>query len=93
MYSADEFIASFLNFLNCDLPGLRGKRSHPILADTHLFESGILDSLSILHVMAFIERYTGTPVADELILPAIFQTPRTITAMFATRSPTKIISQ
>ena len=54
----------------------------PITADCLLFENGTLDSLSILHVLAFIEHLTGGPVPDEMIVPENFRSARRIAETF-----------
>jgi acyl carrier protein len=54
----------------------------PITADCLLFENGTLDSLSILHVLAFIEHLTGGQVPDEMIVPENFRSARRIAETF-----------
>jgi acyl carrier protein len=54
----------------------------PITADSLLFENGALDSLSVLHLLAFIEHLTGRPVPDEMIVPENFRSARRIAEAF-----------
>lgn len=82
--SAEDFTVHLLDFINHTLPRLdrRGRTWLAVSADTALFESGLLDSLSILHLMAAIEELTGRPVPDELVLMKHFQTVTAITDTF-----------
>jgi acyl carrier protein len=82
--NTETFLERFLTFLNDLLPGLRGKPNpeERIAADSLLFENGTLDSLSILHVLAFIEHQIGAPVPDDMIVPANFRSPRRIAEAF-----------
>lgn len=78
------FEIALLRFVNEVLPTLdrRGRTWSPVAADTPLFESGLLDSLSILHLIAEVERLTGSPVPDHLVLMKHFRTVQAITATF-----------
>ncbi|MBV8586011.1 MAG: hypothetical protein JO331_11600 [Verrucomicrobia bacterium] len=78
--ASTDFEPRLLRFLNHDLPLLdRRKRAYPtILGDTQLFETGLIDSLSILHLLAFIEQEIGSPVPDSWISPQHFRTPQAI---------------
>ena len=74
-----------LHFVNGVLPTLdAGKAlpSEPIEADTPLFETNRLDSLSILHLIAAIEDLTGEPVPDAKVTMKHFQSIETITTAF-----------
>jgi acyl carrier protein len=84
MNTSEEFLERFLAFLNDLLPDLRGKPNpgERIAPDSKLFENGTLDSLSILHVLAFIERQIGAAVPDDLIIPENFRSPRAIAETF-----------
>lgn len=86
--SAVEFEAALRRFINDVLPTLdrRGRTRNPVAIDTPLFESGLLDSLSILHLIAEVERLTGCPVPDHLVLMKHFRTVQAITATFHTPS-------
>ena len=81
--ASTDFEMSLLHFLNHDLPLLdRRKRSYPVMVgDTPLFETGLIDSLSILHLLAFIEQEIGCAVPDSWISPQHFRTPQAIVDM------------
>jgi acyl carrier protein len=81
--ASTDFETSLLHFLNHDLPLLdRRKRSYPLIAgDTPLFETGLIDSLSILDLLAFIEQKIGCAVPDSWISPQHFRTPQAIVDM------------
>lgn len=42
--------------------------------DGSLFESGIIDSLGVLHLVAFLEERYGLHVEDEELIPENFET-------------------
>lgn len=74
-----------LHFVNEVLPGLDpgNPLSHePIEADTPLFQTNRLDSLSILHLIAAIEELSGEPVPDSKVTMKHFQSIETITLAF-----------
>lgn len=84
--SADsaDFEAALLRFINEVLPGLdrRGRKWERVSADTPLFESGLLDSLSILHLLAQVEQLSGRTVPDHLVVMKHFRTVQAIAATF-----------
>ena len=75
-----RFEDELIEFINRDL--LRG-RPHRVEADTYLFESGLVDSLKILQLIAFIEVRTGREIPDRDVVMAHFRSPRAIAAKFA----------
>jgi acyl carrier protein len=83
-----DFETALLRFINEVLPTLdrRGRTWTPVAAGTPLFESGLLDSLSILHLIAQVEQLTGRPVPDCLVLMKHFRTVQAITATFWKRT-------
>lgn len=87
---AAQFQARLLHFINEVLPGLdRHARIRPcVSATTPLFAGGLLDSLSILHLIAAIEELTGRAVPDRLVVMKHFQTVQTITGTFWPMTPT-----
>jgi acyl carrier protein len=78
------FEAALLRFINIVLPTLdrRGRTWAPVTADTPLFESGLLDSLSILHLIAQVEQLTGCPVPDHLVVMKHFRSVQAIATTF-----------
>lgn len=86
--SPAEFSARLLHFINHELPRLdrRGRAWLPVASDTPLFEGGVLDSLSILHLIAAIEDLRGRPVPDGMVVMKHFQSADAITAAFCTPS-------
>ena len=82
--TADEFETCLLHFVNEVLPKLdrRGRVWEPVGTDTPLFESGLLDSLSILHLIARVEELTGGTVPDQLVVMKHFRTVAAMTAAF-----------
>ena len=85
---ATHFSARLLHFINHTLPCLdrRGRKWESVAPTTPLFATGLLDSLSILHLIAAIEEFTGQRVPDELVVMKHFQTVEAITAAFAERT-------
>ena len=85
---ATHFSARLLHFINHTLPRLdrRGRNWESVAATTRLFATGLLDSLSILHLIAAIEEITGQRVPDEWVVMKHFQTVEAITAAFGQRS-------
>lgn len=82
--SMDEFRERLLRFINEVLPRLdrHGRTYPPVEATTPLFASGLLDSLSILHLITAIEQLSGRPVPDELVVMKHFATVKAMTAAF-----------
>ena len=82
--SAAEFAARLLHFINCELPRIQPRAGQApwVAEDTPLFATGLLDSLSILHLIAVIEGLTGRRVPDELVVMKHFQTVGAVTATF-----------
>jgi acyl carrier protein len=61
----------------------------PVADETSLLESGILDSLSLLQLVVFLEGRFGVTVGDADLLPEHFETVNTICAYLRTREPEK----
>ncbi len=61
----------------------------PLADETSLLESGILDSLSLLQLVVFLEGRFGITVGDADLLPENFASVNTICAYLRTREPVK----
>jgi len=59
----------------------------PLTSDTALLESGILDSLSLLQLVVFLEERFGITIGDADLLPHNFETVDTICAYLRAREP------
>lgn len=59
----------------------------PLTNDTPLLESGILDSLSLLQLVVFLEERFGITVGDTDLLPQNFETVNSICAYLRSREP------
>lgn len=55
-------------------------RHRTLAPDDHLLENGILDSLGVLDLVAYLEREFGIDVGDEDLLPENFETLGRLTA-------------
>ena len=80
---------ALLTLVNEELPRLHGRSEEEwprIEEDTLLFETGRLDSLSVLHLIGVIEDHLGGPVPDWLVSMKYFQSIRTITETFSHES-------
>jgi len=77
-------MAALLHFINQTLPQLdrRGRMWSPVNADTPLFATGLLDSMSIIHLITFVEQARGELVPDRLIVMKNFQTANAIADAF-----------
>ncbi|HJR59893.1 MAG TPA: acyl carrier protein [Vicinamibacterales bacterium] len=72
-------IDNLLEFVRHDL--LHG-RDVEVDADTSLFEQGMVDSLGILRLIAFLEIQIDRPIADAEVVMEHFRTIRTIDRRF-----------
>ncbi len=73
------FTDALLRFVREDL--LEG-RDVPIDPDTYLFEDGVVDSLGILTLIAFVERHSGRTIPDSEVVMEHFRSIRTIAHRF-----------
>jgi len=65
-----------IDFVNDVLPEIHAgmpQRPH-VDRQTCLFESGLIDSLGILHLMAFVERTTGRKIPPRMVVMKHFRT-------------------
>lgn len=72
-------LESLLQFVNDDLLADSGMKA---AANTPLFDEGWIDSLKILHLIAFLEVKSGRKIPDELIVMDRFRTPEVIARNF-----------
>jgi acyl carrier protein len=79
-----------LQFINDTLRRLdrRGTRWTPVSAETPLFATGLLDSMSILHLIAVLEELTDNRIPDELVVMKHFQTVDAMVAAFSSKNST-----
>ncbi|MBA2301356.1 MAG: acyl carrier protein [Acidobacteria bacterium] len=70
---------ALLGFVREDL--LAG-RDVDLDADTYLFEEGMVDSLGILRLIAFLELEIGRPIEDREVVMEHFRTIRTMDERF-----------
>jgi acyl carrier protein len=61
----------------------------PLAGEASLLESGILDSLSLLQLVVFLEERFGITIGDADLLPANFDSIDSICAYLRTREPEK----
>lgn len=59
----------------------------PLSDDTSLLDSGVLDSLSLLQLVVFLEERFGITVGDTDLLPQNFASVQTICAYLRSRKP------
>jgi acyl carrier protein len=78
------FAAALRDFINLELPrlNLRMKAAPNVSDDTLLFATGIVDSMAILHVIAWIEHATGRSIPPEKVVMKHFQSIAAITESF-----------
>ncbi|MGH7565796.1 MAG: hypothetical protein ACREK2_03105 [Gemmatimonadota bacterium] len=76
----DELERRLIDFVN----RMRPDADPPLAidAETALFEEGVINSLRILNLIAFVEEITGTRVPDAAVLLANFRSVRAIAAAF-----------
>ena len=72
---------SVRDFLKNDL----GKAESNVGRDESLLESGIIDSMGVLQLVAFLERTCGIKVEDDDLMPENFDTIAAITSFIERR--------
>ena len=75
-----DVINELEKFLLTEITGEINREIEKIAPDEDLISQGIIDSLAILKLVAFIERQFGVKVGDEDIAPENFQTLTSIKA-------------
>jgi len=90
--TAAAFKDDLLHFINEVLPKTRGKPREPMEVDgsTSLFESGLIDSLAIVQLIAFVERATGQGILPRMVVMKHF---RSVDAICETFGPRKELTQ
>jgi 2-hydroxymuconate-semialdehyde hydrolase len=73
------FIDELVTFIRRELLDESGPA---IDADTYLFDQGVIDSLKILRLIAFVENWLGHPIPDSQIVMAHFRSVRYIAQKF-----------
>ena len=82
--SREAFAARLVDFLTADLPLLHTKAAgHETFdAASLLFEAGGIDSLSIIHIVAFLESAIGQPLSLQDIHMKNFRTVHAIADLY-----------
>jgi acyl carrier protein len=80
----EAFAKALCEFINHELPSRHPKirREPGVSFDTPLFAQGLIDSMAILHVIAFVEDLSGQPIPTEKVVMKHFQTVAAITESF-----------
>jgi acyl carrier protein len=60
-------------------------RKHPLTEDDHLLANGIVDSLGVLDLVAYLEREFNIAVGDDDLVPEHFESLRRLTAFVQDR--------
>ena len=80
------FTDALLRFVRDELLAGRPPGGVAIDPDTYLFEEGMVDSLGILPLIAFVEQQCGRPIPDNEIVMEHFRTIRAIARHFESAS-------
>ena len=80
----EEFAEALLNYINTELPIVHSKAAghEPFERSTLLFEEGGIDSLSIVHIVSFLEAAIGGPLSLQDISMKNFRTVDGIADLF-----------
>jgi acyl carrier protein len=69
-----QFRDALLDFINHTMPKLHEFKEPPnVCGSTPLFESGLIDSLGILHLIAFVEKATGKTIPTRMVVMKHFR--------------------
>ena len=73
-----------IRYINEVLPEIHARLTVRPYVDRHtcLFESGLIDSLGILHLMAFVEKTTGRKIPPRMVVMKHFRTVDAICSAF-----------
>ena len=79
-----QFKSDLISFINERLPEIHTKiKSSPrVDGTTLLFEMGLIDSLAILHLIAYVECVTGNAIPPRKVVMKYFRTVDAICAAF-----------
>ena len=82
--NAAEFSAALCFFINHELPLLHPRMTADpgVTPETPLFATGLIDSMAILHLIAFVEDATGRAILPEQVVMKHFATVAAITETF-----------
>ena len=80
------FTDALLRFVREEMLAGRSAGDVAIDADTYLFEDGVVDSLGILTLIAFVEQQCGRPIPDSEIVMEHFRSIRAIARHFQSAS-------
>jgi acyl carrier protein len=76
---AQAFEKGLVEFINARLvPEGKGV----VTADSQLFEEGLINSIKILDLMAYVEKQIGHKIPDKLVIMKNFRSARAITTTF-----------
>ena len=88
--SNDDFLGTVLEFLRNLHPSTEAQLSATgteFGADTDLIQAGIVDSLSVMELIVFLEKETGAPVPLEDLMLDSIRTARSIAAVYGSHTP------
>jgi acyl carrier protein len=88
--SNDDFLGTVLEFLrdlDTSTEAQLSATGTELGADTDLIQAGIVNSLSIMELIAFLEKETGAHVPLEDLMLDSIRTVRTITAVYGSHTP------
>jgi acyl carrier protein len=74
--SRQQFALELVRFINEILPQVHSRLTTNLNIDgsTPLFETGLIDSLAIIHLIAFVEKTTGQPIPARMVVMKHFRT-------------------
>jgi acyl carrier protein len=80
----EKFTTDLVQFINETVPSLHAPLKSPpnVTVDTPLFETGLIDSLAILHLIAYVERATGQAIPPRMVVMKHFRTVQAICDSF-----------
>jgi len=81
---SEDMAAALVSFINQTLPEIHTGLPTRLHVDrsTPLFESGLIDSMAILHLMAFVERTIGRRIPPRMVVMKHFRTVEAICQAF-----------